>query len=120
MKVAVIQMVSGTQVPENLQQARELLHQAAQAGVHQFDIVQSLGQKCGFVDQVGLFGLLGQPAFQQIEGFLHAFGFAQQRGFGNEQLHALFRALGLGVAQHLACLVELPLLCEEARAPDLC
>lgn len=32
MKVAVIQMVSGTQVPENLQQARELLHQAAQAG----------------------------------------------------------------------------------------
>jgi len=32
MKVAVIQMVSGTQVPANLQQARELLHQAAQAG----------------------------------------------------------------------------------------
>ncbi|OQW87817.1 MAG: acyltransferase [Rhodoferax ferrireducens] len=32
MKVAVIQMVSGTQVPANLQQARELLHKAAQAG----------------------------------------------------------------------------------------
>ncbi len=32
MKVAAIQMVSGTQLPVNLQQARELLHQAAQAG----------------------------------------------------------------------------------------
>jgi len=32
MKVAAIQMVSGTQVSANLQQARELLHQAAQAG----------------------------------------------------------------------------------------
>ena len=32
MKVAAIQMVSGTQLPVNLQQARALLHEAAQAG----------------------------------------------------------------------------------------